>query len=255
MHNALAITSVGIALGSLAVGAVIFLILPRFSGGYMSALNMQSTMISGFSDDVELGEIGEIKKSSMVVMRVTVDGGIAAAQGVHWRGVALTKFDGKRWYNEAHEPTTLTSPAEGGWFRLNSEDVHAPMTGRPIHYTVLLEPIGSTALFFANEAESVRGHFIDDAGRVPFGQRRTYLLKDFTGSIFNPYHNYTRMEYEAKSIVPTPPPAAVREAGSDYPHAIRETYLQLPALDSAHPGTGQANHRARQYSVRQSALH
>ena len=62
---------------------------------------MQSTMITGFSDDVELGEIGEIKKSSMVVMRVTVDGGIAAAQGVHWRGVALTKFDGKRWYNDA----------------------------------------------------------------------------------------------------------------------------------------------------------
>jgi hypothetical protein len=235
LHNALAITSVGIAFGSLAVGAIIFLILPRFSGGYMSALNMQSTMITGFSDDVELGEIGEIKKSSMVVMRVTVDGGIAAAQGVHWRGVALTKFDGKRWYNDAHEPTTLTSPAEGGWFRLNSQDAHAPMAGRPIHYTVLLEPIGSTALFFANEAESVRGHFIDDAGRVPFGSRRTYLLQDFTGSIFNPYHSYTRMEYEAKSLVPAPLPAAVREAGSDYPPAIRDTYLQLPSIDSRIP--------------------
>ena len=201
----------------------------------MSGLNMQSTMISGFSDDVELGEIGEIKKNSMVVMRVTVDGGLAAAHGVHWRGVALTKFDGKRWYNDPHEPTTLTSPADGGWFRLNSEDAHAPKAGRPIHYTVLLEPIGSTALFFANEAESVRGHFTDDAGRAPFGQRRTYLLQDFTGSIFNPYHSYTRMEYEANSFVPMPPPAAVREAGSDYPAAIRETYLQLPSLDSRIP--------------------
>ena len=105
----------------------------------------------------------------------------------------------------------------------------------PIHYTVLLEPIGSTALFFANEAESVRGHFTDDAGRAPFGQRRTYLLQDFTGSIFNPYHSYARMEYEANSIVPAPPPAAVREAGSDYPHAIRETYLQLPTLDPRIP--------------------
>ena len=36
LHNALGVTSVGIALGSLAVGAIIFLILPRFSGGYMS---------------------------------------------------------------------------------------------------------------------------------------------------------------------------------------------------------------------------
>jgi protein-glutamine gamma-glutamyltransferase len=235
LHNALGVTSVGIALGSLAVGAVIFLILPRFSGGYMSGLNMQSTMITGFSDDVELGEIGEIKKNTMVVMRVTVDGGIAAAHGVHWRGVALTRFDGKRWYNDLHEPTTLTSPEDGGWFRLHSQDVHAPKTGRPIHYKVLLEPIGSTALFFANEVESVRGHFIDDAGRAPFGQRRTYLLQDFTGSIFNPYHSYSRMEYEANSVVPAPPPAAVREAGSDYPQAIRDAYLQLPSLDSRIP--------------------
>src|SRR5579863_4073670 len=36
LHNALGITSTGIALGSLAVGAIIFLILPRFSSGYMS---------------------------------------------------------------------------------------------------------------------------------------------------------------------------------------------------------------------------
>jgi protein-glutamine gamma-glutamyltransferase len=235
LHNALGITSVGIALGSLAVGAIIFLILPRFSGGYMSALNMQPSMISGFSDDVELGEIGEIKKNSTIVMRVTVDGGIQAAQGVHWRGVALTKFDGKRWYNEPHEPTTLTSPAEGDWFRLNSENPRAPAAGRPIHYTVLLEPIGSTALFFANEAKSVRGRFTDESGRASFGQRRTYLLQDFTGSIFNPYHSYSRMQYEANSLLPAPPPAAVRQAGSDYPAAIHETYLQLPKLDPRIP--------------------
>ena len=235
LHNALGATSAGIALGSLAVGAVIFLILPRFSSGYMSGLNMQPTMISGFSDDVELGEIGEIKKSSMVVMRVTVDGGLAVTHGVHWRGVALSKFDGKRWYNDPHEPTTLAAPDDGGWFHLNSEDVHALKTDMRIHYTVLLEPIGSTALFLANEPESVRGRFTDDPARTRFGQRRTYLLEDFTGSVYNPYHSYTRMEYEANSLVPNPPPAAVREAGSNYPASIREAYLQLPSIDSRIP--------------------
>lgn len=235
LHNALGITAAGIALGSLAVGAVIFLILPRFSSGYMSGLNMQPAMMSGFSDDVELGEIGEIKKNSTVVMRVTVDGGLNAAHGVHWRGVALTKFDGKRWYNEPHEPTTLTSPGEGGWFHLNPEDPSEPRTGTTIHYTVLLEPIGSTALFFANEAESVRGRFSDDIARPPFGQRHTYLLEDFTGSIFNPYHSYSRLEYEANSRVPTPLPSAVRKAGANYPISIRDMYLQLPALDPRIP--------------------
>ena len=235
LHNALAAMAVVIALGSLAVGSVIFLILPRFSGGYMSGLNMQPAMISGFSEDVELGEIGEIKKSSVVVMRVTVDGGIKVAQGVHWRGVALTRFDGKRWYNESHEPTTLTSPGEEGWFRINSEEAPSPKTGLPIHYTVLLEPIGSNALFFANAVEKVRGRLTDDTGRGPYGQRHTYLLQDFTGSIFNPYHSYSRMQYEANSLVPMPAPAAVREAGTNYPDFIRDTYLQLPDLDPRIP--------------------
>jgi hypothetical protein len=235
LHNSLAAVSTSIALGSLAVGAVIFLLLPRFSGGYMSGLNLQPTMMSGFSDDVELGEIGEIKKSSVVVMRVTVDGGMKKAQGVHWRGVVLTKFDGKRWYNDAHVPTDLTSPEPGGWFRLNAGDTPAPVAGIPIHYTVLLEPIGSTALFFANDPIRVRGRFTDEAGRPPYAQRRTYLLKDFTGSIANPYHSFTRVEYEANSIMPIPPPAAVREAGTNYPDSIRETYLQLPTLDPRIP--------------------
>ena len=240
LHGALGVTSIGIALGALLVGGVIFLILPRFSGGYMSALNMQSTMITGFSDDVELGEIGEIKKNSMVVMRVTVDGGVAATRGLRWRGVVLSKFDGKRWYNDPHEPTTLAAPAEGGWFHVNPVQGLAHNTGNPVHYTVLLEPIGSTALFFANEVETLRGRFGDDtSGRPSFGQHRTYLLKDFTGSIFNPYHSYTRMEYEANSLVPSPPPAAVRDAGTDYPTAIRDTYLQLPKLDSRIPALAQ----------------
>jgi hypothetical protein len=235
LHNALSVTSIGIAFGSLAVGAIIFLILPRISGGYMSGMNLQPTMISGFSDDVELGEIGEIKKSSMVVMRVTVDGGLLAADGLHWRGVALTNFDGKRWYNEPHEPTTLTSPADGSWFRLPSSNGNAPVSGKQIHYKVLLEPIGSTALFFASEPQRVRGRFMDDSSRLPFGQRRTYLLEDFTGSISNPYHNYTRVEYEATSIVPRPPLAALQAASSDYPAEIRDTYLQLPKLDPRIP--------------------
>ena len=234
LHNALGVTSAGIAFGSLAIGAVIFFLLPRFSHGYLSGFNLQPTLISGFSEDVELGEIGEIKKSSAVVMRISVDGGLNAARGVHWRGIALTEFDGKRWYNAPHEPTTLTPTAEG-WFHVSAEEPNMPTAGRRIHYTVLLEPIASTALFFANDVESVRGRFNGEADATPFSQRRAYLLRDSMGSIFNPYHNYSRMQYEARSVLPTPPPAALRLAGSDYSDSIRETYLQLPALDPRIP--------------------
>jgi hypothetical protein len=234
LHNALGATSAAIALGSLAVGAIIFLILPRFAGGYMSGLNLQPTLMSGFTEDVELGEIGEIKKSGAVVMRVSVEGGLDAARGVHWRGIALTTFDGKRWYNEPHNPATLT-PSPEGWFHLDSGEANRRTIGKQIHYKVLLEPIASTALFFVNHADSVRGRFNSEAGSSLMSQRRSYLLVDSTGSVFNPYHNFARMEYEARSVLPTPPPAALRQAGSDYSASMRETYLQLPTLDPRIP--------------------
>jgi protein-glutamine gamma-glutamyltransferase len=242
LHSALGITSVGIAVGSLTIGAFIFLFIPRVSGGYISGFNLQPTLISGFTDNVELGEIGEIKKSSQVVMRITVDGGLDAARGVHWRGVALTRFDGRRWYNEPHEPTTITSTEEG-WVHFDDAIRNDKRAGMPIHYTVLLEPVASSALFFANEVVSVRGRFGVDADST---QRRTYLLEDPTGSIFNPFHNFARIEYEARSLLPTPPPAALRLSGTKYPADVLENYLQLPKLDPRIPDL------AAQITARQS---
>jgi transglutaminase-like putative cysteine protease len=235
LHNALGVTSAGIAIGSLAIGAVIFLFLPRFSGGYMSGLNLQPTLISGFNDDVELGEIGEIKKSSAVVMRINVEGGPEAATGVHWGGIALTTFDGRRWYNGSHDPNVIKPDSESGWFPLDTSEVAKRRIGRRIQYTVLLEPIASTALFFTNQAESVRGRFNGEGGSSFVSQRQAYLLEDSTGSVSNPYHNFSRMQYEARSLVPAPPVAALRTAGSDYPASMRETYLQLPTLDPRIP--------------------
>jgi hypothetical protein len=236
LHDALGITSVAIAIGSLAVGALIFLFLPRFTRGYMSGLNLQPTLISGFTEDVELGQIGEIKKSSEVVMRIKVEGGLDAAHGVHWRGIALTTFDGKRWFNESHEPTTL-SPSDG-WFHLDASDGIRRRVGRPIQYTVLLEPIATTALFFVNQADSIRGRFNGELDLVdlgPMSQRRSYLLEDATGSIYNPYHNFARMQYEARSVLPTPPEKGLRESGSDYLATMLGTYLQLPKIDPRIP--------------------
>ena len=53
LHTALGITSGVIAVASLVAGTVIFFVIPRFNAGYLSAFNLQPSLISGFSDDVE----------------------------------------------------------------------------------------------------------------------------------------------------------------------------------------------------------
>ncbi len=222
LNRALSLTSASVAVSALLVGAVIFLLIPRFSAGYLGGFNLQPALISGFTDDVELGQIGEIKKNTAVVMRVRVEGGPAAMQNVRWRGVALTTFDGKRWANATREHEQVL-PGGDGWFLLPPASPLLRQNAIALRYTVLLEPMASDALFVAAQAERVRGRFT--------ASRTSYLDLDSTGSLSNPAHNFTNLRYEAFSYVPAVPPPRLRTASSVYPDSITQLYLQLPHLD------------------------
>jgi hypothetical protein len=220
---------------SLVAGTVIFFLIPRFNAGYLSGFNLQPSLISGFSDDVELGQIGEIKKSSAVVMRIQVQGNPFLARSMHWRGIALTTFDGRRWYTEGHEPVALTEGFDG-WIAVPPTLTADRRYWLPLEYTVMLEPLASDAIFVASEPARVRGQFLGVAplpGPRPF--RRSYLTVDKTGSLANPFHNFSNLRYDAVSELPEIPAEMLRNSSSAYAEPLRALYLQLPKLDPRIP--------------------
>ncbi len=79
--------------------AGIFFVLPRISSGYLSAYARSSEISTGFSDQVQLGQIGEIQQSNSLVMHIQIDGDPHGAYDLKWRGVTLNVFDGKTWSN------------------------------------------------------------------------------------------------------------------------------------------------------------
>ena len=99
-----------------------------------------------------------------------------------------------------------------------------------MNYKVLLEPVASDAIFVASGASAVRGRFSPGSG-LSDSARRNYLLIDSSGSIFNPFPNFSELSYEASSAPPNATPAELRVAGSNYPPDIRTHYLQMPELD------------------------
>jgi hypothetical protein len=232
LHKALSVTSFAVAAGALLLGSVIFLVFPRVTAGYLSGLNLQPSLISGFTDNVELGQIGTIKKNSAVVMRIRSDAGIARMRNVRWRGVALATFDGRRWFNESREHLVLW-PDPAGWFTLSFTPPEMLRNSRRILYTILLEPLGSDSLFAPANAERLRGRFTPEIERAGRPSPRSQLeLDEATRSVFNPFHNYTKIRYEGVSYIPEVPPTLLRDATADYPEPIRQTYLQLPQLDA-----------------------
>jgi len=238
LYRALGLTSTSVAVSALAIGAAIFLLLPRFTAGYLPGFNLQPSLISGFTDNVELGQIGEIKKNAAVVMRVRFEGDPARLHNVRWRGIALTTFDGKRWFTAEHEPMAIL-PGADGWYVLGSASPHSRLTATALRYTVLLEPMATDALFVAAQADRVRGRFASEPGAAGPGLRRSYLLLDKTNSLFNPLHNVARLRYEALSYLLIVPPQQLRTASRDYPDEIRKAYLQLPDIDPRIPTLAQ----------------
>jgi hypothetical protein len=229
LNRALGVTSVLVAVSALLLGGVIFFLIPRFTTGYLSALNLQPTLMTGFSDNVELGEIGRIKQNTAVVMRIHVEGDPTQASEIHWRGIVLTDFDGQRWFTPAGSETILTGDEDGLYSfaspTLPSADFHQ------LHYAILMEPIATDAIFVAPRPENLHGRFFDAVTRPGMPPRRGYLLVDRTGSVFNPSHNEMKIRYEGTSALPIIPPAVLRQASAEYPKAISDAYLQLPALD------------------------
>ncbi|MGB7023569.1 MAG: DUF3488 and transglutaminase-like domain-containing protein [Candidatus Acidiferrales bacterium] len=227
LHRALGLTSVLVAASALAIGGLIFFLIPRFTAGYMSTFNLQPTLMTGFTDNVELGEIGVIKRSSEVVMRIRVQGDDAGrAQEIHWRGMILTNFDGKRWFTPTADSIVVTADGSGA-YQLGVAPLPAD-SFYLLRYTVLMEPVATDAIFVAARPTTIWGRFGADSG----GERaRSYLIFNRTGTLLNPFHNAGAVHYDAVSQVPTVPPQKLRDAPTEYPADITSTYLQLPRLD------------------------
>ena len=84
------------------VGILIFLLVPRVGAGMFGPLQSPVALaLTGFSDTVSFGDIGEIKKSSAPVMRVEllIDGQPIGSPSFqpYFRGMTLDAYDGRQW--------------------------------------------------------------------------------------------------------------------------------------------------------------
>jgi transglutaminase-like putative cysteine protease len=219
LEKALMGMALALAAGIAAAAAALFFVVPRYHTGYLSGVSMQAQNVTGFSEQVSLGDILHIMQSNLVVMRVVGEGDPRQFQGLKWRGIGLTSFDGRHWYND--DTDLVAVPRAGpGRFLLPAEG-WARHFRHPVRYRVLLSPLSTDILFAAATPRELTG-----------GLR--LLALDETGSIRNPQHENAAASpagYEVVSETGIPAASDLRRASSDYPASVRFAYLKLPALD------------------------
>ncbi len=199
-----------VMISTLALGGLIFLALPRQAGaGRNQGGSTFSRHLTGFDDEVKLGQLGEILENDSVVM--TVELSDAEGRTIHpeddllFRGATMILYDKTRWRRQPHRPqqTVVSFPA-----------VNRVPARRLINQKIKLEPNDSATVFAIRPVVDV-----DSEGRLPPN------LNPLDGTLFRPDSRGGAYDYEVVSDADPDAPQMGEEFPSDF---RREEMLSLP---------------------------
>ncbi len=210
--------------GILLLSAGLFFVLPRTANAALRFLASNRYHLTGFSNDVTLGEVGELKSDSRPVMHVkplpTMQGGKLTRElplNQKWRGLALEHFDGHRWSTDPSSFRTAR-PEDGlGLIKL-VDDWQRRRVGNRSLYRVEIQNVDADALFVAGTPE-----FLNAGG--------TRVSRSASGALRFGFVPTDTVRYEVYSFLRP-------GGGPEEPHRIaltsaeREQDLVLPPIDS-----------------------
>ncbi len=176
-----ALGTVILALASIVLTLSLFFIIPRLGAGFLNNDTADTVKVLGFSERVDLGIMGPVKKDPTVVMRVELPGRSRPPRPIYFRGMAYDYYDGRSWLRTSDTRKALPRGPEGE-FRIRER-------GRSrLEQIILLEPLDTDLIFAASFGTSVAADF-------------SYVLTDDSGSLYLPTTPYSRVEYRVYSDI------------------------------------------------------
>jgi protein-glutamine gamma-glutamyltransferase len=204
---------IGFAVLILVVAIPIFFLLPRVNLGMYKRPSGKMQFTSGFSERVELGQIGTIKQSAAVVMRVKTDKPAEELPlDLKWRGIAFDYYDGRAWRRTDQAYHTI--PVQGWYYKLQNSTHDTNL----IRQTFFIEALSTNVVFAMHKALAVS----QDVG---------VLWRDSSESLYTDGHLSEKLRYSAVSD-PIRPDTAIISDLRPIPPEILKTYTQVPPGDS-----------------------
>ncbi|MDH4082841.1 MAG: DUF3488 and transglutaminase-like domain-containing protein [Nitrospira sp.] len=206
----------GLALVCFGMTLAIFFTIPRISAGFYQKGFGENIRTSGFSETVNLGAIGPIKRDPSIVMRVKVPRHtLHAVDRLYVRGVSFDQYDGKSWMNRLGYRRNLSEESPGMFIIRGHEGPAPSRLGDAIQQNILLEPLDTSVLFAAPFVEKISGKF-------------PAVQSDFAGSVYLPFPSSSRIEYSVVSRVHPVLPADLGSELTVYPESFTKHFLQIP---------------------------
>lgn len=136
-----------LVLQSVPLMVVLFLVMPRM-GSLWAVPQPEHKARTGISDRVAPGDFSSLSRDNSTAFRVTFDGDTPASRDLYWRGLVLSRFDGRSWSRGDYGGEEILGVS---WSReLPAQwqtQFQLQLRGEPVRYEVILEPTQQHWLF------------------------------------------------------------------------------------------------------------
>ncbi len=208
----LSASAAGITLFIIVLAIPLFFLLPRAKLGLYQKSSGATQFISGFSDRVELGQIGTVKLSDAVVMRVRTDKSPSELpSNLKWRGLSFDYYDGRAW-SRSHQ-TRYSIPEQGWYYKLQDSAYGTDW----INQMYFVEALSTNVIFTTPRVLAVS----KDVGQ---------LQRDSAENLYTAENLHRKLRYSAVSDLIRPDPSIMFD-WTLMPPDTWKIYLQLPSSD------------------------
>ena len=159
-----------LGIAAIPMTVALFVFFPRLDSPLWAISIDKTRAVTGISDHMRLGSIGELSRSSKTAFRVKFLNRTPAPRSRYWRGTVLWLTDGVNW-ETSHE----TTPAKK----------IIPFTDSRVDYEITLEPSNQPWIYALDLADTIPNdsHFTDDyqlVSQQPLLKRTSYTLSAHT---------------------------------------------------------------------------
>ena len=196
---------------SILLALALFLVLPRMRSAMLrGGSGGMRVATSGFSDKIQLGELGRIRQDPRPVLHVETLAGTPPQEGAgYWRGMAFDHFDGRSWSVTPPDKRAIPGNAEIGI------DLAPRMRESEHVQRIIREPVTGGVVFSLGPPTRISGALRS-------------LERDRNGGLFIPQQAEQRVIYTVASRIEPDAPLA-GDWAMETPDG-RGRHLQLPAL-------------------------
>ena len=206
----------GLATATLGVTLLMFFMIPRVGAGFYQKGIGENIRTSGFSNTVDLGAIGTMKRDPSVVMRVELPDGPERQGGqLYLRGRVFDRYNGRSWTNLLSHRRAVAENSPGTFVVERSRTRERGQLRPTIRQHILLEPLDTTVLFAAPFAEVITGKF-------------PAIQEDVSGGLYLPFASPVRIEYSVVSRSHPIMPADRQSEPVSYQESIFRSFMQVP---------------------------